>query len=225
VPLADDALTDVASLRAWLGEEDAEEEACEDAINGVSRNIRNYLDRQLVPFEEDAEKRFLYDGSGFLELLGTELRFGAGVSDPVITLYVDMPVSEQVVLSAGDASSEADYRLEPRGGTLEDTYLSIILPRLDPKTLTSSSYALEGEDKQIEVKIVGDWGAGVVPGSVKLAANVAASEAYRNPEAGEDRQLGPLSIDSDDTDDFAFGLSKRVRAMLKADRRVALAGS
>jgi hypothetical protein len=215
---APDALTDVESLRAWLGEEDAPEAALIDAINGVSRQIRQYLGRQLVPLEEDVTKRFVYDGGGILDLLETELRSAA----PTITLYSDMPTSEQVVLSAADASSEAEYRLEPRGGTPEGTYLWVVLPRLQPKTVTTSSYAVDREDKLIEVSITGDWGAGVVPGDVKLAANIAAADAFRNPEGVEQRQLGQGMLSADQDDEYAFGLSKRVRGILRPYRRISL---
>ena len=209
------ALSDVESFREWIGEEDAPEGACEQAINGVSDSLRRYLDRQLMPVQNNVEKTFWYDGSGFLDLSGTELRFGD--TTPTITLYADLPASQQVVLAGATVSSEADYGWEAQ--THEGTMLQLVLARADAMTYSTSDYSRNAIDKGVSVKIAADWGAGVIPALARLACNIAAAEMYRNPEAGDARSLGPLQIDADEDDDWAFGLPRRVRRMVSPLRR------
>lgn len=206
------ALTTKESLKAWLGDEAWDERAAVDAINGVSELMHLYMDRQLVPTEDGMTKRFQYDGDGILDLRGTELRAATA-----ITVYSDMPASQQVVLSAGDVNNEASYRLYDLRA--QGAYLSLLLPRLTVRTLTSSEYALDPLDKPIEIAIAGNWGAGVIPGAVRMACNVAAAEAYGNPEAAAERSVGASNVDQDEDDDWSFGLSKRVRRMLREFRR------
>lgn len=214
MPLNDDALTDIGSVRSWLGESDADQEAIELAINGISRSIKWWTGRQLAPPELAVVKRFAYDGEGILDLTTTELK-GAPTS---ITLWADLPTAEQVVLVAGSASVEGEYRLEPRNGTEEGTYLSLVLPRVNPKTIASGrGYEPSGDDKLIEVAILGDWGADQIPGDVRLACTEEAAARFRNPEGVDDRSVGPYA--TRDTDDGTFGLSKFCRERLRAYKR------
>ena len=201
-------------MRAWLGDAGADQAECEIALNGVSRSIRWFTGRQFKPKQDAATKKFAYDGNGVLELTDTELRVLTS-----ITLYTDLPASEQLVLAAATGTSEADFRLEPRGGTEEGTFLYLALPYLDPKSLSETGFAPDGDIKLIEATVVGDWGTDVVPGDVELACLTAAADIYRSPEGADERRLGPLSLDHADDEDWAFGLSTRVREMLRPYRR------
>lgn len=215
MPLAPYALTSTTALRAWLGDPDAGQVELEAAINGVSKSIRHFTGRQFKPAETAVTKRFTYDGSGILDLAKTEL-----ADEPTaITLFTDLPTTEHLALSPATATSEADWRLEPRGGTDEGTYLWLALPTLEPRSSSETGYAPDGDVKLIEVTVEGDWGTATVPGDVELACMVGCADLYRSPEGADERRLGPLALDHDDDDDFAFGLSNRVREMLRPYRR------
>ena len=220
--LNDDALTDVDAVRRWLGDPDDwgddDEAAVADAINGVSRSLLLWMGRQFVD-EIAVTKRFTYDGGGYIDLTNTELKVEQTAL--AITAYSDFPTSEHVTLAAATATTEADYRFEPRNGTLEGTYLWIVLPRLAPKTLSGTTYEPLGSDKLVEISITGDWGAGQVPPDVKLACTEECAFLYRNPEGAEDRSVGPYSMS--DSDDNTFGLSRRARERTRGHRRVNLA--
>lgn len=227
--LREDALTTVADLRNHIGEQSLTVARAERAINAMSRTIRNYCGRQFVPREGDQTalaKKFRYDGSGMLVLgaspsYATELRQVTS-----IVLFSDLPSANQVTLSAGTANvTEADYRLEPRQGTREGTYLWLTLPSIPPSLIpdgpSPGGYTLEADTKRIEVTITGKWGAGDVPEDVEAACLIAATNYLRNPEAFQSRSLGDFSFTESvpTAIDTGQSLPRDARALLYDYRR------
>lgn len=222
-----DALTTVAQLRLHMGESatSLDTTRAENAINAMSRTIRNYTGRQFLPTENPATKKFRYNGRGLLVFAqssswATELKTATA-----ITLFSDLPTANQVVLSAGSASVESDYRYGPRSGTREATYLWLELPEILPSQVpvgaNPGGYALTASSKGIEITVAGNWGAGIVPGDVEAACLIACANFLRNPESFGSRSLGAFSF-TDSVDqpvDTGRALPSDARAMLYDYRR------
>lgn len=222
MPLSDQALADVASVRRWIGDAEVDEDLVEDGVNGVSQSILRWTGRQFAP-EVGVTKRFVYDGEGILDLTSTELRIADPVVTPlVVTAYSDLPASEQLVLVDAAVDSEGDYRLEPRQGTSEGTYLWLVLPRLQPRSSSTTGYQPSGDDKLVEISVEGDWGADQVPPDVKLACIEEVARLLRNPEGVQDRAVGPF-VTREAEDASSFGLSRRCRERLRPFKRTNVA--
>ncbi len=192
--LAADALTTLDAARRWVGEPDAEAESLEPLINSFSRAVQRYAGRQFKPRETAVAKKFRYDGSGVLRLDAanrpTEL-----VSVTSIVLFSDLPASYQKTLSAGDASYEADYRLEPRGATSEGTYTWLVLPKVTSfPALTSSESPIDPSTREAQVTITGTWGADSVPADIEIAVLREISNVFRNRGGYDSQSLGDLTI-------------------------------
>ena len=215
MPLNSDALTTVAKARTYIGDPNADTTLVEILINSASRTIRQYTSRQFLPAEAASAKKFRYDGSGLLDMPFTELR-----SVSSIVVYTDLPTADQVTLTPASGTTEADWRLEPREGTTETTYLWLILPTSLPWKQDSTSGYPPPWTKGIQVTITGDWGANTVPGDVEEACLMAAAHRYRNPEGVTSRTLGALSIsDIPDAPNFSSSLPRAARYILNAYKR------
>jgi len=215
VPLNPDALTTVAKVQTRPGMAGVDGGRIEDSINAFSVAIKRYIRRQFKPTETGITKRFRYDGNGILDL---------GADDPPtelslltsITLYSDLPASSQLVLFAGDASSEADYRLEPRNKTEQGTYTWLVLPLADFRRASTSLTPIIGRVREAEVKIVGNWGAGVVPADVELACIREVTNDLRNPEGFSSRSAGDFAFVEDPS--ASWPLSRKTRQLLDSYR-------
>lgn len=232
-----DALCSVAQVRNALGDQSADQTTIEDGINAFSKAIQKYARRQWMPVSAATETRkFRYDGNGILDLgdddTPTEIFAGGGGPTPVIVLHSDLPagthVLAQLQLSAGDASNEADYRLEPLNKTESSTYTWLVLPRAVPIRISTSLAPVSLDGKQIEVSITAKFGAGSVPSDIVKTCVREVANDYRNPEGFQSRQLGELSF-SEATSDYAGvggglpPLSRGTRALLYGYRVPVLA--
>jgi hypothetical protein len=215
-PIATDALTTIQAARSYVGDPNADQNLITVLINSASRSIRQYTSRQFLPAETAVAKKFRYDGAGILDLPFTELRTVTS-----IVAYTDLPSADQVTLTPASGTTEADWRLEPRQGTSEGTYLWLILPTTLPWKQDSTSAYPPRWDKGIELTITGNWGAATVPGDVEEACLMAVANRYRNPEGVTSRTLGALSIsDIPDAPNFSSSLPRAARYILNPYRRV-----
>jgi hypothetical protein len=197
--LEDYALTSLEKARLQvLGDADdtAQDERLTDLVNAFSLSVINYVRRQFQPTEDGATKRFSYSGKGVIDLTVIDDQPYELRAVTAITLYSDMPASYQVVLSNGDASNEADYRLNPRNKTREGTYTWLLLPtQLSlPPVASTSPTRLGPELKEYEISITGDWGAGVVPSIVEKVVLRELANDFRNPEGFQNRSLGEFAV-------------------------------
>lgn len=173
-------------------------------VEGYSRAIQQYLEREFKPATAAAARKFRYDGHGVLDLAPYEL-----TAVTAVTLYTDTPSPD--TLENGDASTESDYRLEPRNGTAEGTYTWLALPEV-PETPRRRRLG-------VEVTVTGDWGAGTAPADVQLVCARLAAAAWRNPEGFESRQLGELQFTEDVAPGEEYGLPRSARRALARYRR------
>ncbi len=206
------ALTTVQAARGRLNDDDADLDKLEGLINGYSLAVKKYTRREFVPTFPDPDtdpaqpRSFFYDGGGYLDLVRYELRTVTS-----IVMYSDLrPVSSQTILSAGDANTECGWRLEPRPGTDEDTYLALALPIRD--------VPYGRRNYGIEVTVTGHWGVGYVPGDVEMATLTAVADAWRNPEGFATRSLGELTF-SEQADEEGGSLPQASRDLLIPYRR------
>jgi hypothetical protein len=166
------ALTSVNHARLWIKRRQdvaISDETIELLINGYSRAVQRYCDRQFRPAEDNVTRSFSYDGAGYLSLVPYELR-------ALDTISVNV-----VGGSARTLDPDRDYVLAPREQTSEGTYFWITFLRLTPPV--AGSY---------EIAITGDWGCASVPADVETATLIAVSDGYRNPEGGAIRTVGEL---------------------------------
>lgn len=199
-----DALTTVALARAFLRDSAADTTLLETLINGMSRACRLYCRRQFAPTETAAAHLFRYDGGGMLDLSPHDLRTVTSV-----VVGTDLADVDEVAIDLQTSTQQAGYRLEPRQGTVDGTYLRMSLPVYRP--LPPHHY---------QVTVTGDWGMAAVPGDVQLACLMAVSNAYRNPEAFTSRQLGEFGIVEGAPQDIAGqALPTGARNLLKPYRR------
>lgn len=176
----------------------SQDELLGDLVSAFSLAVINYIRRQFQPTETAVTKRFSYNGNGILDLTVIDDMPFELTAVTAIVLYTDLPTVYQVTLSAGDSSSEADYRLRPLNKTREGTYTWLVLPRptsMPPSSPSLASTAhLASDLKQFEVSITGNWGAGAVPTIVERVVLREIANAYRNPEGFQQRTLGEYSI-------------------------------
>lgn len=177
MPLAADALCTVAEARSYLGHAAASDDVLEVLIAGYSAAIARYTGREWCPQETAVERKFAYDGHGYLSLAPYEAR-------TVTQIRRDTDTASPTVLTADE------WRLEPRGGTEQGTYLWVEL------ALTGSGAARNFAT--VEIGVTGDWGMAAdyddVPADAKLACLIAVAAGYRNPEHFAGRDLGALGL-------------------------------
>lgn len=187
--LASYALTTAQKARSYVKRVPTDNSAdplLETLINAYSKAIINYVEREFKPKTDDATRVFRYDNGGYLSLAPYDLR-----SVTTVTLYSDLPTSSQDVLDPQSDTIESEYRLEPRQGTPEGTYLWMVLPNV---TRSAWRRARVGQ-----VSILGNWGMNETPADVELACLIAVANSYRNPEGFASRSLGELSFTEADT--------------------------
>jgi hypothetical protein len=238
------ALVTAEQARLWVKRAinaTVNDDILELAINGVSDAIENYCQREFKPPVPNADlgapvtRVFRYDGEGYLSLAPYDLRSlgGAGYGDEgSIVLYNDQPTVDQVTLLAATGTAEAWYRLGPRNGTRDGTYLWLGLPAfigdraLASFNLTRPRWLTRTNTFEAEVAVTGYWGMTQVPGAVVSACLIAVAREFRNPEGFASRSMGPLGFSEDiDTGDLdeTFALPKRARSLLWPYRRVNIA--
>lgn len=220
----DDALTTTAAFFEYMGEPTDQDGTMADRaqrmINAYSSAAVRYMRRKLKPVENAADKKFYYTGNGFLTLAPFEAR-----AINTVTLYTDMPSSDWMVLSNGDATQEAQWRVRPTNKTALGTYLYMTLPEIGPyhPYYDEPVTTLNRRNLGYEVTINGDWGVSAtdMPDDVELAVWIAVANAWRNPEGYMRRQLGPLSASDYDDPATMEGLSlpRATRALLAPYRR------
>lgn len=194
--LKDYALTSVEALLRHLGEpadtSGTQGDKAIQLINGYSAAALRYLKRKWKPVEDAADKIFSYTGDGFLSMRGFEAR-----AIHTVTLYTDMPESGWIVLANHTPTQEAQWRPNPRNQTEWGTYTYLTLPEIGPyhPYYDEPITTLNRRNLEYQVTINADWGvtATEIPDDVELAVWIACSNAWRNPEAYQRRQLGPLA--------------------------------
>lgn len=194
VAVSTDALTTLEACRVHLKRPQTwnqdEQDRVQRLINAYSRQIRLYTGRQFVPAESAVTKKFRYEGSGMISLSPFELN-GAPTT---ITLGTDLPTSSWQVLPAQDANTESQYRLEPRQGTLEGTYLWLSLPEIGMYSPLAPETLVSRRARGHEISILGNWGMGQLPADVELACMIAVSNGYLNPSAMQSVSVGGMSL-------------------------------
>ena len=173
-----DALATVDQARAMIRDQAADNDLLELLVNGYSRACALYTRREFAPATDDVSRTFRYSGGGWLDVTPYELRAVA-----TVVVGSDLATVDQVTLDEQSGTQQAGYRLEPRQGTLDGTFLRLSLPTM---------HALEPHHHQVTV--TGDWGMTTVPPDVTLACLIAVANGYRNPEAFASRQLGELAL-------------------------------
>lgn len=199
-----DALATVAEARTWLRDPAADQTAIEILINGYSRAARIYCRRQFAPTETAAAHSYRYEGGGFLDLSPFEAR-----TVTAVVVGTDLADADEVTLDAQTSTQEAEYRLEPRQGTIDGTFLRLSLPAYRPRP-----------PHHYQVTVTGDWGMEAVPADVKLACLISVAGGFRNPEQFGSRQLGELSLSEVDAfNEPGFSLPSAARNLLRPYRR------
>lgn len=174
-------LTTLEALRLHVLRNDAD--ATQDAKltaygEALSERVKDMCPREFVadPASEDDEpvaRDFFYDGSGLLDLAPYDLRELTAISiNPELDTAVDLATTE--------------YRLNPRNGTRQGTYLSLdlIVPR----------HRALVREFDWTVRVTGRWGMAEVPKAVELAVWIAVDEAIKNPGSYATQQLGGYTI-------------------------------
>lgn len=219
-----DALTTTAAFFEYIGEPTDQDGKMADRaqllINAYSTAATRYLRRRLRPVETGTDKVYYYTGDGFLSLAPFEPR-----TVNTVTLYTDMPDAGHLVLYNHSSTQEAQWRVRPSNKTIFGTYLYMTLPEIgqfhpyydEPVT------TLNRRNLGYEVTINADWGVldTDMPDDIELAIWIACSNAWRNPEAYQRRQLGPLSAADYDDPVSTDGLSlpRASRSLLAPYRR------
>jgi hypothetical protein len=175
-----------------LGEEEDDRRWIATLINEYSQRVQDYTGRQFMPAPVgSATHLYSYDGYGMLLLSPYEAR-----TITAVTLWSNMPVSDQVPLGIGYTLGQRYAELEPPDKSPEQTYLRLLLPeyrRLRP----------------ITVSVTGTWGAGVVPDPVSRVTAAEAANAYlRGTRSNEPELTGP--------DVGAYELSESAKESLDA---------
>jgi hypothetical protein len=218
------ALTSVRKVRLLLARNASsdrdETDKLQYYINAYSTQIRLYTGRQFLPTETAATKKYRYEGSGYLSLAPYEL----SAAPTSVTLYTDLPETGWDVLAAQDASTESQYRLEPRAGTPQGTYTWLALPLIGMFSPLVPEPLINRRDRGHEVTIVGNWGIGYVPEDVDLACAIAVANAYRNPAAFQSMAAAGMSyIEAPEPggmgDDSGRSLPRDSRALLAPYRQ------
>lgn len=207
--LNSDACTDVATARKWLRDSAADQTLVETLINGYSRAARLYCRRQFAPTETAVAHVFRYEGGGILDLSPFE---ATAVTSVVVG--TDLADDAEVTLDAQTSTQQAEYRLEPRHGTVDGTFLRMSLPIYRPNP-----------PHHYQVTVTGNWGMAAVPADVALAVLIAVAAGYRNPEAFAARQLGEFGItDTVPPDQAGQSLPEAARNLLRPYRRPRVRG-
>ena len=206
-------------------ESGAQTDRAQKLINAYSKAINKYVRRQFKPAEDEGDKIFAYDGTGYLSLAPYEARV-----INTVTLYTDLAEAAWLELPAQTTTSEARWRPAPRNRTDEGTYWSLILPELGPFNPWYDDQVIGRRMLGFQVTVNADWGIGEeddeiaasVPEDVELALWIAVANAWRNPEAYGRRSLGPLSFQDAEGGDMApegLSLPRAARALLAGYRR------
>jgi hypothetical protein len=233
-----EALVTVADMRFFLDRvtqnvDMDETRWLEDLINEVSLACARYIPgggRQLTPertgpgtrwplksdpIATGVSKTFRYDGSGYLNLSPFEVR-----NVTAVVMGSDLPTSQQVTLAIGDASTEAEFRLEPASKTVLATYLWIALPIAAMSRISWASVpGLTQGGRQ--VKITGDWGPppGLIPADIQRACKISVGQDFRNPEQYASRAGPGEQIDEPVAPEGPGALHPASMKLLSAYRR------
>jgi hypothetical protein len=208
VALSSDALIqDLTVVRDYIGEPDAAARKLEPIVDGVSKTITTYTQRQFWPDPEpvlsggvDASvpeaKKFRYDGAGYLSLAPYECR---EVEPNGVQMFTDWPQENWWTMADPTPTQFGMYRLEPRNRSPEGTYLWLSL--LDTlqfgQTLTSGMLGESMPLSQIgglEVTVTGRWGMLEPAPEAVLALLVTVDALWKNPEGYASRTLGGLAV-------------------------------
>lgn len=216
-----DALTTIENVKLLLSSSKQDpnmDDKLQLLINSYSRAIRLYTSRQFLPVETAISKKFRYEGNGYLNLPNTEV-----TAVTSMTLYTDLPQTSWVVLAGQNATTEAQFRLEPRNGTLEGTYLWLTLPEIGMFSPLVPEPIVTRRARASEITVLGNWGAGVVPGDVEHACMMSVANAYRNPEGFAARSLAGFSFsemaESQVLAETGLSLPRDARALLAPYKR------
>lgn len=191
----------------------------QELINGYSKAIQRFTRRQWNT-EDAADKIFRYRGNGYLSFGNYEAR-----QIYTVTLYTDKEQDSWRVLNNQTTTQAAEWRANPANKTEEGTYFSLQLPevgRFNPY-YNQPTTLLQPFDFQVTVNA--DWGIGTasIPDDVVLALHIACANAWRNPEAYQSRQLGPLAASDYESvvpgEEEGLSLPRASRALLSAYRR------
>jgi len=188
--LAATALTSLGAMREYVLR-DATDGSQDPMLirlgNAYSAAVYAYTRREWLPQANAATRKFTYSGGGFLSFEPYELRTLTS-----ITMYSDLPTTNQRVLSGGSSTVQGEYRLHPPNRSPEGTWQWITLPQAAFGVAAQGvpsywnnpyPYGPVGRTAPLdfEVSVLGDWGIGTVPADVELAVLIAVKDAYENP--------------------------------------------
>lgn len=230
-PLSADAYTTLGATREFVLRDIAD--ASQDRklvrlIVAYSRAVAKYTQREWLPRTEDTARVFSYDGSGFLSLAPFEAR-----TINSVTMFSDLPTSQQQVLVPGTPTVEGEYRLLPANQTPEGTYHWLILPGYASPSWSGPLY-IDGDYVRgsfggySQVTVNADWGVAStvadIPQDVQLAVLIAVKNAFENPVGYASSTFGAATfVEAADVlegpEARALNLPREARAMLSPYKR------
>jgi hypothetical protein len=147
-------LTTLAAVREHLQITDEDDTDSDDLISSLitaaSDAVINYTQRRFAPSETAATKSFAYLGRGVVSIAPFVLR--------TVTSVVVDPSDQNRTLTADE------YELRPLG-TVDGVFTTLRL-----KGVSISDNPLAAYQRDLEVRITGNWGYSAVPDAVERAA-------------------------------------------------------
>jgi hypothetical protein len=211
-----DALIDVADASDYIGIDppaagSQDERNLYRLINGVSRSIRRYCERQFTPergpggvYKPNAlltdplvlghQRTFDYTGESMVKLRPFE---------PRNITAVDLLAAGSGTATPTTLAADLDYVAMPRDQTDDDTYLWLSIRDMGNASISQimsgdpSSYnprrGFPSWPGGYSLRVTGDWGMAAVPDDVAEACRVTIMEEWENPEGFASRAAGEIS--------------------------------
>lgn len=225
---ADCIVQDLQIVRDYIGEDIDDDRKLEPTVNMVSRAITRYTQRQFWPEPAFVNKQdtapsvakiFRYNGDGYLSFAPYELR---SLDPGGIKVYTDLPQTSWQTLQDQTPTVEAEYRLEPRNLTPENTYLWVALREMGefgivPVGMTGN--VLNRITRGHQVTITGRWGMVAPPEEAVGALLITVDALWKDPEGFATRSIAGMSISA-----LPFtALPAEAQSMLRALKRKRMA--
>jgi hypothetical protein len=169
-------------------------------VSAASDAVRDYTERDFLfltapegfDADEETEKTFSYDGSGFVS-------FGRFEAREIVSVTVD-----------GELLDDDEWRAGPTEKTKVDTYTY----------LYDVEATLGSGESTVDVVVVAKWGIVDLPSVVELATMDAVKAWWTNPEGLRTREFEGVTVDDDGGLGYErAALPQRARLLLEPYRR------